>query len=219
MKLLSLFILILAYSSFYSQTNVQGKFCRSIGAGYSSECIEFKENAYFLYSTHGCLGVEDKGKGHYILREKKIILNFDKVQTEQRSEFNSTKVIDTKNRDSVNLNIKVLDGMNNNIPLPATILSESDFYEYKKGFKVDELGEVTILKPMNLNKEKYRILFIGYEQFEFELSNSSSKNVEIILQPAGPHIISNTTKEIEYDQFKENLIELKDGTVFKKIDL
>lgn len=216
MKLFFLLINILIYSVCYPQIDIQGKYCKSYNTGYSSVCIEFHENSKFSYSTHGCLGIEDKGKGNYLLKEGKIILNFDKVEKEQRSKIYIQKIIDNKIKDSIRLNLKIFDGYNVDIPLPATILSEADSFKYEKGFKVNEQGEVTIFKPKNSKVEKYRILFIGYEQFEFKLSNSKSKNIEIILNTAGPNFISDQTMEIAVKHYNQESIELKNGTRFNK---
>ena len=73
-----------------------------------------------------------------------------------------------------------------------------------------------ISKGRSSKKEKYKIVFVGYEIFEFELSNSSSKNIEIVLESQGPRIISNKVYEYDIEEVKENLIILKDGNRFKR---
>jgi len=196
---------------------LKGKFCNSFNGGFSSVCIEFKENMKFEYSTHGCLGIEDIGHGNFSLKSNKVVLNFDKVETKQKSKI-KTDLIAEERKDSITLNFKILDGHNNKLPMPATILIESNSFEYEKGIQVDNSGEVTISKERNSDNEKYRILFIGYERFEFELSNSSSKNIEITLEPAGPRIISDKILEYKIEKKNKDSITLKDGTKFIRLE-
>ncbi|TRO66793.1 hypothetical protein [Christiangramia sabulilitoris] len=218
MKKYIILIQILIVSVSYSQSKLKGKFCNSFNGGFSSICIEFKENSKFQYSTHGCLGIEDIGTGNFSLKSKKMILNFDKVETKQKSKIEIENIINQYNKDSIKLHFKVLDGYNDQMPMPATILLGSNSFEYVKGYQVNKSGEATILKERNSEKEKYRVLFIGYELFEFDLSNSSSKNIEITLEPAGPKIISDKSFEYKIEKIKDDLIILKDGNQFKKIE-
>ncbi|MDR5589936.1 hypothetical protein [Christiangramia sp. SM2212] len=218
MKKFLILILILKVSIFYSQNNLKGKYCNSFNGGFSSICIEFRENSKFEYSTHGCLGVESIGTGNFSLTSKKLTLNFDKVETKQKSKINTENILNQNNKDSIKLHFKILDGYNDRMPMPATILLGSNSFEYDKGYQVNKSGEVTISKKRNSEKENYRILFIGYESFEFDLSNSSSKKIEIILEPAGPKIISDKTFKYEINKIKDDSIILKDGNKFKKFE-
>ncbi len=216
MKHFLLFINILICLISYSQSDIQGKFCKSYNIGYSSTCIEFLENSTFLYTTHGCLGLEDKGKGSYVLKKDQIILNFDQRQTKQRSKIRIEEFIEKEKADSIQLKFKIVDGLNEDLPLPAMILSEADSYNYDKGYMVNDKGYATMMKSRNSNEHNYRILFIGYEQFEFKLSHTSSLYIHITLLPSGPNIISDQQMVIKVKSYDKDLIRLTGGGSFKK---
>jgi hypothetical protein len=209
-------IQILIVSVSYSQSKLKGKFCCSFNGGFSSICIEFKENSKFEYSIHGCLGIENIGTGDFSLESKKLTLKFDKVETKQKSKIEIENILNQNNKDSIELHFKILDGYNDRMPMPATILVGSNSFEYEKGYQVNKSGEATISKKRNSEKENYRILFLGYELLEFDLSNTSSKKIEIILELAGPKIISDKTFEYEIEKIKNDSIILKGGNKFKR---
>jgi len=162
------------------------------------------------------LGMESTGIGDFSFKSNKLILKFDKVATSQKSQIKIENIHNQNKKDSIKLHFEILDGNLNRRPLPANILLGSDSFDLKKAYQANEDGEAIISKGRSSKKEKYKILFVGYEVFDFELSNSSSKNIEIVLESQGPRIISNKVYEYDIEEVKENLIILKDGNRFKR---
>ncbi|WP_157514663.1 hypothetical protein [Christiangramia portivictoriae] len=216
MKKFIILLQILTASFTYSQSDLKGNFCSSLNGGFNSTCIEFQENTKFKFYTYGCLGMESTGIGDFSFKSNKLILKFDKVATSQKSQIKIENVYNQNKKDSIKLHFEILDGNLNMRPLPANILLGSDSFDLKKAYQANEDGEAIISKGRSSKKEKYKILFVGYEIFEFELSNSSSKNIEIVLESQGPRIISNKVYEYDLEEIKENLIILKDGNRFKR---
>ncbi|WP_405199106.1 hypothetical protein [Christiangramia sp. LLG6405-1] len=214
MKKFIILLQILTASFTYSQSDLKGNFCSSLNGGFNSTCIEFQENTKFKFYTYGCLGMDSTGSGDFSFKSNKLILKFDKVATSQKSQIKIENVHNKK--DSIKIHFKILDGTLNMRPLPANILLGSDSFESTKNSQANEDGEALILKARSNTNEKYKILFVGYEILEFELSNSSSKNIEIVLESQGPRIISNKVYEYDIEKVKENVIILKDGNRFKR---
>ena len=217
MKKILLILFLVIYTDSFSQNKLSGKFCNSFNTGYSSVCIDLKENNKFEYVEAGCLGVENFGKGEYILTDKNLKLRFDKDSIQ----FFSTIKIENwefkDRKDSIEFIFKILEKTNLREPLPAIILQESDSFEYDKSKQTNSDGRLTLTKPRNLKSEKYRVLFLGFEQFEFSLENDHTKKVTIELALETPNLISDQIFTFELSKITPDIFVTENGEKFKRV--
>ncbi|WP_106134090.1 hypothetical protein [Mongoliibacter ruber] len=214
-KILPLIFLIISVDSF-CQDQLSGKFCNSFNDGYSVVCIEFLENNSFKYELIGCLGVENFGKGEYQLTSNQIKLIFDEDSSKIQSSIKVENLKFRDRRDSIEIVFHIVEKANQKEPLPAMIFQESDSFEFEKVKQANSNGNLILLKPKNRETEKYNVLFLGYERFEFTLENHQSKNVTIELAPEAPEIISNRVFTIDLSKITPDLLVTIDGVEYKK---
>lgn len=217
MKKILLILFLVIYTDSFSQNILSGKFCNSFNTGYSSVCIDLKENNRFEYVEAGCLGVENFGKGEYFLTDRKLKLKFDKDSIQ----FFSTIKIENwefkDRKDSIEFIFKILEKTNLREPLPAIIIQESDSFEYDKSKQSNSDGRLTLTKPRNQKSEKYRVLFLGYEQFEFSLENDHTKKVTIELAPETSNLITDQIFTFELSKITPDIFVSEKGEMFKRV--
>ncbi len=205
MKKILLIILLLITANSFSQNELSGKFCNPPIVIYSSECIQFLDNDRFTYKVSGH-NSEEFGKGNYQLSDDELRLVFDKDSVEYQSSIKIEDIAVSNNNDSIDIVFKIMEKAHPEEPLPAQIFQESDSFEFDKRKHTDNNGRLTLRKSKNNKTERYRVVFLGLEPFEFDLKHDGSKKVTIELAPAPPRVISDQTiiyklKEIASDKF------------------
>lgn len=218
MKNLILLFLILFSSFSFAQENIKGMFHRPPEEmSFNADYLEFKDNARFKYHTYGCMTFHTKGEGAYKLEDDKIILKFDKAETKQYGEIHTENINTDIDKDSIVLKFKVMDYSKMVIPgVNLNLMSES--MDKPKTYGTNFHGEVIIYKAKNSDKTKYELAAVGFQSFQFELSNASSKSIEVFLSTPQPRAISEETYQYEVEHFYNDSIILKDGTKFTKIE-
>jgi hypothetical protein len=218
MKKILLIILLFISAVSFSQNELSGKFCHSFNDGFSGVCINFKNNNRFEYEVGGCLGVENFGKGKYQLKDNLLNLIFDKDSAQFQSNIKIETLEFRDRKDSIDLIFHIVEKANPEEPLPAMIFQESDSYEFEKGRQTNNEGRLTITKPLNQKSEKYRVLFLGLERFEFTLENDHTKKVTIELAPEAPQIISDKVLTLPLRKITPDLFITENGEEYKKVE-
>lgn len=198
-KILQIFILLNSIFSF-SQEKLSGLYCSLPIGGADVTCIDFKSNNRFEFSNSGCLGAENIGSGNFELRNKTLVLKFDKTQQTKKSIVNVEEM--KSNNDKVEFEFIVKD--ENGAPHYVMIYEKP----YKSKYDIVEDGNKIVVDKRDA-KVKYEITSIGYETLELDLNQNSSKRIHITMFPAQPKVISD--KVYEWDLTEINEDEFKTG--------
>ncbi|MEP6262271.1 MAG: hypothetical protein ABJ092_11875 [Gillisia sp.] len=217
MKKILLILFLVIFTNSFSQNKLNGKFCNSFNTGYSSVCIDLKENNRFEYVEAGCLGVENFGKGEYFLTDKKLELRFDIDSIRFLSTIRIENWEFKDRKDSIEFIFKISEKNNPGEPLSAIILQESDSFQYEKSKQTNSEGRLSLTKPRNQKSEKYRVLFLGFERFEFSLENDHTKKVTIELAPETPNLISDRIFTFELSKITPDIFITEKGEKFKRV--
>ncbi len=177
-KVIFIFISIISYS----QEKLNGKYCTFPPAEGDVICLTFKENNKFDYSVTGCLGLSHVGSGNYELKDKALMLNFDKNDGPKR---NKVTISQLESKSPTSVEFEFFAKNENGSPLVLDIFeSESD-----KKYELDNQNN-TIQVEKSDSFVNYKIFAIGYETEKLELKQNSSKKIEITMFEAGPVVIS-----------------------------
>jgi hypothetical protein len=199
---------------------MKGVYCNSFNGGFDSTCLTFKKNQHFVYETSGDLGTYIIGKGKYNLKSKTLTLNFEKDSVIKKSEvfIENWSFLDNEETDSIELIFKVFDAYNKELPLYATIFEENNDFAYLKKNIVNSKGALTITKPKSSKIEIYKIGFIGYETLEVALKNDFTKQIKVILYPAQPEVISDTTHSYVLKHIEKEAFITSEDDMYKKVE-
>lgn len=214
MKYIMVFVLVIISNYTFSQEKFIGIYCANFNSGYSGVCINFINNEEFEYTTSGCLGVQEIGRGKYYFNKDKLKLAFNNDKFIYKSELEIKPIEGIQDPDSVNFHFTILNYEND--PLPAYIRQESVNPEYNKIYKTTVEGKTSISKPKDSNVERYTVFFVGYELFELSIMNDTNKKVIIKLAEPSPHIISNKTYKYNISETGADYFLTDQNLLYKK---
>ncbi|APG65867.1 hypothetical protein LPB136_11040 [Tenacibaculum todarodis] len=88
-----------------AQQKLKGNYSSVDGIGVFFKNYSFDEDSVFIYEEGGDLGVIKYGKGHYIIKNDSLLLNYDLTQLKEESYFTAKKYYNSKDSIKVRLNI------------------------------------------------------------------------------------------------------------------
>ncbi|MEN2283130.1 hypothetical protein AAGF08_13385 [Algoriphagus sp. SE2] len=208
---------ISSVSESFAQKKLEGKYWLK-----SSKIIdvysqyEFSKDGTFTLETGGDLGPEFYGHGKYTLSKDSLILNFSSSQDSIKSSILIKKEESALINDSVEFKFKFYD-LENEMDLPATIFKFFEDKSKNKYFQSNVNGVCNIFLPKGKEIQTYTISLLGYESFELELENDSSKTITIGLADTIGKQTLGKVWEFEIEKANKKIIFLKGGDQLIKI--
>ncbi len=166
----------------------------------------FSKDYTFIYEFGGHLGVTEYGRGHYLIRNDSLILNYDLTELKE----NSYHIVKDyyNNNDSIEVKIRVFD-INKN-PLTDILVDDSTKKENKK---TNQNGSVLF----RLDKEKKKnTIYITDDKFGvyfFTIWNNKSYEIEVFFEknPIGATPIKGRVAKYKIIELTDNKIKLKNN--------
>lgn len=181
----------------------------------------FDRNNRFEYNRGASLGDDYYGSGEYKLIGNKLILNYNKTKP-LKIGLHSSKVW-TNNKDSINVNFKILNF--DSIALPYASIAYKDSlskYGYS-GVAANEKGIASINLKRERTNLQFKISNLGFRQYEFAIDTNYSYDISIFLQKDGeglPILNQIDTLIIDKKRPKYFTVKNKNGSIstWKKLD-
>ncbi len=97
-RLIIFLIFIVFYSPIFSQSLLNNTYSHCYGVVDNGTCViyNFKENGIFEKDVEGELGKTSYAKGHYIVKNDSLVLNYDLTELKYESYFKAQKYFNTK---------------------------------------------------------------------------------------------------------------------------
>lgn len=212
MKLLSIVFSIFFITSFVEENNLSGTYCQS--DNYQSTCISFLPNNRFslssISSTKNAFGL-----GIYQVENKRLILNFDKIDSvagKSKIQLNNLATNDTSRL--ISLKIKGVDLNNNPIPLLGVKVSPINSEEsYFLNCNLDGTG--SLILPKSEKQALLSCMTPFYEEYEAHIPLKQS--IEILLQLDEKRTpIQDTTIFIRYKRITDSSIVVNSKFIYSK---
>ena len=206
--LIVIFWLISLQSS--AQSNIDGKYLWTDGAGSSAQMLQFKGNDVVYTSFEGDSAVL---KGTYSIKNKVIKLSFDKPKI--FSTFLIKEDTLDKNINSRSIKLKIFDGKNNNIPFKNAVITIKTCENSKIFLFSDDTGSINFISE-DKNLKSFDIVTLGYDIITVPINrNYGTIEVKCVL------------KFNRYDSFghipklmnilnKNEIIDVEHGLVYRK---
>ena len=166
----------------------------------------FKKNNTFEYHSGGCLGDDEFGKGHYLIKNDSLILNYDLTELSYKSYHKIKEYYNSK--DSVTLKVIVKDFKQNPI-----VNAETYILKENKGYIIDSKGEAIF----NLKKENEDFILdvsiVGYESYNMKLSKLKNYIIAVFLKQESnvPKAIKDEIVKYKIIEISEQYLKLKNG--------
>jgi len=144
-----------------------------------SESYTFSKDGTFTYESRGDLGPINYGNGTYQLSKEQLAINFSTVKT-INSEVKIDSLEDNEKYNSVEFHFEFYD-LENEKEVSVTIFKFFENKSKNKVFNSNNRGICNIILPKGQEVQTYTISSLGYERFEVELMNNSSKTIKIRL--------------------------------------
>lgn len=152
-KTITVLFLIIS-STIVSQKKIVGKYYHADGVGVYSYHYEFLKNGTFIYKDGGDLGFENYGKGHYLIKNDSLILNYNLTELEEESYFRAKKYFNYK--DSITITLNVFD-------FKKRPISNLDIYSFPtyKSIESNKRGIAVLKFKKQKAKEKIKLYIEG----------------------------------------------------------
>ena len=199
------FILVICFFSLsiqlYCQKKIIGRYSSLMSYQEHYNYFDFNENGIFEYHSGASLGDDEFGKGHYLIKNDSLILNYDLTEPSYKS-YHKTKEY-YNSTDSVTLRVIVKDFKQNPI-----VNAETYILKENKGYIIDSNGEAIF----NLKKENEDFILnvsnVGYEPYNIKLSKLKNYIIAVFLKEG-----SNAPKAIKGEILKYKLIEYHNNLI------
>jgi hypothetical protein len=168
---------------------------------------EFSNDGTFSLESGGDLGPEAYGRGIYKLSKEELILNFSSEKDPIKSKISIETEKDSSKNESVEFFFKFYD-LENEMEVPATIFNYFEDESKIKYFQSNINGICNLILPKGQEIHTYTISMIGYESFNVDLKNDSTKTIQIGLarNSKGYRQIVGKSTEFKIDKFTKDTI-------------
>lgn len=188
-------------SQLYCQEEIIGRYTNLISYQEHYNYFNFNENGVFEYHSGASLGDDEFGKGHYLIKNDSLILNYDLTEPSFKSYHKIKEYYNSKG--SISIKIVVKDFKNNPI-----INAETYILKENKGYIVNSNGKAIF----DLKKEDKNFVLgvsdVGYESYNIKLSKLKNYIIEVFLKQG-----SNAPKAIKGEILKYKLIEYNNSFI------
>ncbi|WP_139316581.1 hypothetical protein [Algoriphagus marinus] len=174
-----------------------------------SDSYTFSKDGTFTYESRGDLGPINYGNGTYQLSKEQLAINYSTAKN-INSEVNIESLEDDEKYNSVEFHFEFYD-LENEKEVSATIFKYFENKSKNKVFNSNNRGICNIILPKGQEVQTYTISSLGYEIFEVEVMNNSSKTIKIgLAKSRGEQIFGKYFKK-EISNYTKKEILFSDG--------
>ncbi|GEM_PF-1972575 len=210
-NVISAFMLLLSgmiCNNAFSQTNLDGIYCRDYVFSGIGKCLTFKAKGIFKYTYSGDGGIYEYGNGEYKIENNDIILNYNKTE-ELKLSHHVSKIWSNKN-EIINIYFQFLDFENKPIPYVNIFYKDNLSKNGYNGVVSNKEG----IAILNLKKEKKFLQLtssnIGFKQYKISINKNYNYNISVFLEKQGKGIpIKNQTDTLNIVKMKDNFFKIK----------
>jgi len=197
-----------------AQNKISGNYVFIDGTGYYFEKYSFNDKGVFDYQKGGDLGVMLFGKGHYLIRNDSIVLNYDLSRLEDNSYHKFHTYVNSS--ESINLKIKVFD-------IDKKPISGVSVYNTKGkyGSLTNNEGLVHLKFKKGHEQLKIEVSNICCGNYSFYINTNLNYNISVYLSESlnNPQAIKNEIRKYKILKLDDLQLKLKNKDqvlVFKK---
>lgn len=171
-------VFLLVIMPLFSLGQLKGKYC--LNNGFFSECLVFKSDFTFKYSSSGCTSSQ-QGFGKYKLDNKTLTLNFESDVKKEKSYEQTELISSIAEEDSINFYVQLTcEKTNESVPF-ANVFFKDDRDTIVAG-KITELdGSCQLKIPKSVNLLTLHISYIGYKTFTRQVALTSDYQLDLAL--------------------------------------
>ncbi len=143
----------------------------------------FDGSSTFEYHTGGCLGDEYFGKGTYKIKDKLLILNYNK--TEPIKLGHHVSKIWTNDSTAIDIQFKFFDFENRPIPFVNVTYKDSLSKNGYNGIAANKEGTAKLSLIKENEEFEMKISSVGFSQYKFTVGKKYNYSISIYLQNEG----------------------------------
>lgn len=191
-----------------SQNQMSGNYCYGFNDG-DGNCIDFLDSNRFNWESTGDMGTYYVGSGRYSFEDEKLILRFDRNIEGNPPNLN-IESFPADSDNEVDLRFRILDNHKQSLPgvrvtvrQDSLLIFQSDINGY---LEINSLLKES--KPVKIELSN----LLGYQNLEFELIPDSDKEINLVLYPQQPEIISDQTIQFKILSYSQDTLYLMNSS-------